>query len=212
MTSLALSNAQLRVLCVMYSYRCGVSFLANAAKGHYWNYRGNIEQVPTPRRDVLLALERRGLVGYSTLTGKEIFAITGKGCDFMLQLESIGDAMNDELLTKREIQAILLAQYTTFLLGRRMEEFRIEVWQKKPRTDAKVWVSWRGIEFYDIGFASMNYRDKWDADYGVEMAVRKAIAGIAKQIAYGQEPARSELLIPHPHSVTLREGQNARTG
>jgi len=119
--------------------------------------------------------------------------------------------MNSVLLTKRAIQAILLAHYAAFILGKRVKGFSIEIWQKKPRTDARVCANWRGIEFYDIGFASMNYRDKWDADYGVEMAVRKAIAGIAKQIAYGQEPARSELLIPHPHSVPSKEGQNAPT-
>ena len=67
----------------------------------------------------------------------------------------------------------------------------------KPHTDARVCVNWRGIEFYDIGFASMNYKDSWDAKYGERMAIHKAIAGIAKQIAYEQRPsARFEVLVP----------------
>ena len=118
--------------------------------------------------------------------------------------------MESKLLTKREIQAILLSHYAAFILGERVEGFRIEIWQKKPHTDARVCVNWRGIEFYDIGFASLNYKDTWDAEYGVRMAVRKAIAGIAKQIAYGQKPsARFEVLVP-PLIITVEEAQSLR--
>ena len=119
--------------------------------------------------------------------------------------------MDIKLLTKREIQAILLAHYAAFILGKRVEGFRIEIWQKKPRTDARVCVNWRGIEFYDIGFASMNYKDTWDAKYGERMAIHKAIAGIAKQIAYGQRTsARFEVLVP-PLIIPVEEAQSLRT-
>ena len=51
----------------------------------------------------------------------------------------------------------------------------------------------------------MNYKDTWDAEYGVEMAVHKAIASIAKRVAYGLGPfARCEVLLP-PVVVTKEE-------
>ena len=192
----ALSKAQLAVLCTMFAHKCRVAFRTYAAKGCYWNYRGTIEAEPTPRRAVMLALKRRGLVKHYTLARREIFFVTGKGQDFMMQRK--GADMSTKLLTKREIQAILLAHYAAFILGKQQPHgFSIEVWQQKPRTDVKVCVNWRGIKFCDVGFASMNYKDTWDAEYGVRMAIRKAIAGIAKQIAYGQKPsARFEVLVP----------------
>ena len=105
--------------------------------------------------------------------------------------------MNGEQPTKREVQVVLLECYVAFSLGKPVKGFSIEIWQKKPHTDAKVCVMWRGTELCDIGFASLNYKDTWDVDYGINMAVKKAIAGIAKQIVYGQKPtARFEVLVP----------------
>jgi len=91
-------------------------------------------------------------------------------------------------LTKQEVQAILLARYEKIKLGDTTGNINIEIWQQNPRTDVKVCLIWRGIKFCEVGFASMNYKDTWDAEYGVDMAIRKAIANIAKRIARGCEP------------------------
>ena len=58
-----------------------------------------------------------------------------------------------------------------------------EVWQSKPYTAAKVKVWYKGCSdtHEAVGFAKVCY--KWDADYGVTLAVAKALAQIAKGIA-----------------------------
>ena len=58
-----------------------------------------------------------------------------------------------------------------------------EVWQSKPYTAVKVKVWYKGCSdtYEAIGFAKVYY--KWDADYGVTMAVAKALTQIAKSIA-----------------------------
>lgn len=193
----ALSNAQLRVLGFMFTHDCMAMFLTFAARGHYRNFTGKIKGEPTPSRGVLLALEKRGLVRYFAVARRECFDLTLKGLGFMMQTGEEKDNMTSRLLTKREVQAILLTHYAAFILGRQVEGFSIEVWQLKPRTDAKVCVLWRGIKFCDVGFASLNYKDTWDAEYGVKMAVHKALAAIAKRIAHGRKPfARCEILLP----------------
>ena len=58
-----------------------------------------------------------------------------------------------------------------------------EVWQSKPYTavKVKVWYKGCGDTHEAVGFAKVCY--KWDADYGVTLAVAKALAQIAKGIA-----------------------------
>ena len=60
-----------------------------------------------------------------------------------------------------------------------------EVWQSKPYTAVKVKVWYKGCSdtHEAIGFAKVCWPDKWDADYGVTLAVAKALAQIAKSIA-----------------------------
>ena len=58
------------------------------------------------------------------------------------------------------------------------------MWQKQPYT--MVVVEIYGEEAYDdFAFAKVQYPDEWDADYGVELATRKACAAIAKRILNG---------------------------
>lgn len=102
--------------------------------------------------------------------------------------------MRDQRKSKRQVHAALLEHYEYFLLGFTKGYFRVEIWQQKPRTDARVNVFWQGIEYQDVGFATLNYRDTWDAKIGEDMAIRKAIAAIAKQIVHGQEPTRIEVI------------------
>lgn len=104
------------------------------------------------------------------------------------------------LLTKRQVQEQLLERYKKWakLLDNDEadhREFRVTVWQEIPpnakRTAVEVIAMWRGVPFVDIGFATLNTRcgDIWDSCYGVRMAIRKAIAGIARQIALGEKAA-----------------------
>jgi len=203
----ALSNAQLHVLGFMYTHDCMAMFLTFARQGHYRNFTGEIEGEPTPSRDVLLALEKRGLVRCFTIARRECFDLTLAGLEYMMQTGEGEDPMNGRPLTKREIQAILLSHYAAFLLGKQQPHgFSIEIWQQKPRTDVKVCVNWRGIQFCEVGFASLNYKDTWDAEYGIKMAVHKAIAAIAKRIMYGLGPfARCEILVPPVPAIEEEE-------
>ena len=55
------------------------------------------------------------------------------------------------------------------------------VWQKKPNTAVRV--IYHGKQsYYDFGFTKVQYPDTWDAQYGIDLAVKKALAGIARQI------------------------------
>jgi len=61
-----------------------------------------------------------------------------------------------------------------------------ETWQKRPYTAVRITtIGLDGREYTDAGFAKVNYPDRWDADYGIELATRKAIAAISKAIVNG---------------------------
>ena len=69
------------------------------------------------------------------------------------------------------------------------ESMRTQVWQDKPYTAVKVVVV-EVTEEGDIGrlrwaygFSKVRHPDEWDARYGMELAVDKAVAKIAKEIA-----------------------------
>lgn len=121
------------------------------------------------------------------------------------------EARSDAVLTKRQILEQLMERYKASLLGdddQGNKSFGVTVWQETPsdpnmllprdnpdrvpcdakRTAARVNVEWRGLLFTDVGFATLNTRcgDTWDSAYGIMMAIKKAIAGIAKQIAKGK--------------------------
>jgi len=87
---------------------------------------------------------------------------------------------------KRELQDILV---TNYLLDRR-NVIDIEVWQSCPYTAAKVIVKKlppgnpHDGKWHDaIGFAKVKWPDDWDADYGRDLAIRKAIAKLAKRLS-----------------------------
>lgn len=61
----------------------------------------------------------------------------------------------------------------------------IEVWQKKPYTAVHVSVRYNGAYYREYDFAKVQYPDKWDAEYGKQLAIRKACAAIAKRIMNG---------------------------
>jgi len=58
--------------------------------------------------------------------------------------------------------------------------------QKRPYTGTKVYARLpsRGEEgrlYSAIGFSKVCYPDKWDPDYGIELAIKKAAADIVRQ-------------------------------
>jgi len=60
--------------------------------------------------------------------------------------------------------------------------FQVEIWQDQPNTAARIfYYSLRKLGFF--GFSKVCYPDKWDADYGVRIAVYKALGKIAKELA-----------------------------
>ena len=60
------------------------------------------------------------------------------------------------------------------------------VWQKKPYTMVEVQAEYNDEWYYDFAFAKVRHPDPWDAEYGVELATRKACASIAKRILNGE--------------------------
>jgi len=83
-------------------------------------------------------------------------------------------------MDKKTIQETLISKY---LDG--ADEVAYEVWQDCPCTAAKVLVQIEpdGIWHWSYGFAKVNWPDDWDADYGRDLAIRKAIAKLAKRLS-----------------------------
>lgn len=65
-----------------------------------------------------------------------------------------------------------------------------EVWQKKPYTAVKMETHYScsaEITYVEYGFTKVCWPDAWDAEYGVEPAVRKAIADVSRRIMDGRK-------------------------
>lgn len=60
------------------------------------------------------------------------------------------------------------------------------VWQERPYTAVDIALPWEGHIYQSYGWAKVQYPDRWDADYGRQLAIRKACAAIAKQIMNGE--------------------------
>lgn len=67
-------------------------------------------------------------------------------------------------------------------LEKRLKETACEVWQDQPNTAVNLYISFGRQPYQAYGFAKVQWPDKWDAEYGVELAKRKARAKIAKRI------------------------------
>ena len=63
------------------------------------------------------------------------------------------------------------------------ESASVQTWQDKPYTAVKVVVYHEGESLWAYGFAKIQYPDEWDAAYGIELALSKAIAKLSKAIA-----------------------------
>ena len=82
--------------------------------------------------------------------------------------------MNTNRARRAAIEAILTANITS-----------LEVWQNRPYTAVKLTTKYDGLEYTEVGFAKAHWPDKWDADFGIELATRKVIASISKAIVNG---------------------------
>lgn len=78
-------------------------------------------------------------------------------------------------MTQRELRR----QVETLLRGLVRDR---EVYQRQPWTCVVLKVQVDGVlrEIYD--FTKVQYPDPWDAEYGVELAEKKAIAALAKEL------------------------------
>ena len=54
--------------------------------------------------------------------------------------------------------------------------------QKQPWTMVHIRVRHQDLVYTDLGFAKVMYPDTWDAQYGVDLCVNKALASIARTI------------------------------
>ena len=88
----------------------------------------------------------------------------------------------DNKMTKAETQELLLSEY-------KEENCVLEVWQDRPWTAVKIRFPYTSpsSEFLstgiELGFSKVCRPDKWDAQRGIDLAVQKAIAKIAKKLA-----------------------------
>ena len=83
----------------------------------------------------------------------------------------------------------------------------IEVWQQRPYTAVRVQVEepLMGMMVAGLGFAKVNWPDKWDPEYGRKMALRKAVASIAKRLVGRDSVPRFGIATVHgglPDSVS----------
>lgn len=93
---------------------------------------------------------------------------------------------------KREIQEKLVALWKLddyeleSLWAQGLESLDVDIWQKCPNTAVEVIYQQVGgpvpQRYYAYGFAKVQYPDKWDANKGIDLAVRKALASITRQI------------------------------
>jgi len=97
-------------------------------------------------------------------------------------------------MNKKELQERLFAlwkldDYELESLWRQGEEsLDINILQKWPNTAVQITYRANPHQHYDgLGFTKVRYPDKWDADYGIGLAVKKALASIARQIVEDED-------------------------
>lgn len=61
------------------------------------------------------------------------------------------------------------------------------VLQKRPYTAVQIAYFFLDHCYWAVGFSKINWTDKWDEQYGLEMAVKKAAHDIARQICEAGE-------------------------
>jgi len=95
------------------------------------------------------------------------------------------------MTTKREQKQAALQQVLDAL-----DDTSIAICQSRPNTMARVHVIVGENEYEALGFSKVNWRDQWDSDTGIEIAVKKAIAKIVKAIVAGSECCDPALYVP----------------
>ena len=62
----------------------------------------------------------------------------------------------------------------------------VDVQQKRPYTYVRVEIAYSDNEICEeIAFTKASYPDRWNADYGVELAIDKALADFARAVVRG---------------------------
>lgn len=54
--------------------------------------------------------------------------------------------------------------------------------QKRSWTMVEIDTMFEGAPYTDIGFAKIQYPDRWNSQYGITLCVNKALASIARKI------------------------------
>ena len=57
-----------------------------------------------------------------------------------------------------------------------------EIYQDKPWTFVLISIRWNKQLLQSFGFSKVCHPDEWDADYGIELAVTKALYKLAKEL------------------------------
>lgn len=73
-------------------------------------------------------------------------------------------------------------------------EQRREILQRKPWTCVRLWVSIDDKCQEALGFAKVRYPDEWNEEEGIELAEKKAIAWLAKELIKEHYPNTLRML------------------
>ena len=79
-------------------------------------------------------------------------------------------------MDKNELQELLLGDYRDGYLS-------VDVWQQRPSTAVKVEGLYKDNYISAYGFSKVCWPDTWDAGHGIDLAVRKAIAYLARELS-----------------------------
>ena len=61
-------------------------------------------------------------------------------------------------------------------------EYSIDISQDRPWTFVRIVLDINDLSLESVGFSKAHYPDKWDAQYGWKLALKKAVYKLAKEI------------------------------
>jgi len=93
------------------------------------------------------------------------------------------DNLENEMITKNTNRSRRKEIRETVELLRKHIQIR-DSWQEKPNTFVvmSVYVPFEDKVYSTFGFSKVAYPDKWDKEYGLELATTKALYRLAKQL------------------------------
>lgn len=63
----------------------------------------------------------------------------------------------------------------------------VEIIQKRPYTAVKITSWYNRVEYTGTGFSKVCYPDTWDAEQGVDIAFRRALIDIYRQVRFDED-------------------------